>query len=141
MRALLPRFALVVLLGWAARDPARAAAPRALRVVALNTVLVEIAREVGGDQAAVNGLVRPGVDPHAFEPSAADLRVLVDRIRAGGSASARASARCSKPRKACRRPGRAPSASSAAPSGPICWRRSRRSRTPPPRIASAPSAR
>jgi zinc/manganese transport system substrate-binding protein len=78
MRALLPRFALVVLLGWAARDPARAAAPRALRVVALNTVLVEIAREVGGDQAAVNGLVRPGVDPHAFEPSAADLRVLVD---------------------------------------------------------------
>jgi zinc/manganese transport system substrate-binding protein len=74
MRTLLPRFALVVFLGL----PALAAAERPLRVVALNTVLAEIVREVSGDKAEINGLVHPGVDPHTFEPSAADLRAMVD---------------------------------------------------------------
>jgi zinc/manganese transport system substrate-binding protein len=55
-----------------------AAGEQPLRIVALNTVLTEIATEVGGDQALVNGLVRPGVDPHAFEPTAADLRALME---------------------------------------------------------------
>ncbi|MFI5357918.1 MAG: metal ABC transporter solute-binding protein, Zn/Mn family [Opitutales bacterium] len=77
MKALLPRLALVMLLGL----PSLAAAERPerqLRVVALNTVLAEIVREVGDDWVVVNGLVRPGVDPHTFEPSAADLRAMVD---------------------------------------------------------------
>ena len=50
-----------------------AAAPL-LPVVTLNTVLTEIAREVGGDDVRVTGLVQPGVDPHGFEPAPADIR-------------------------------------------------------------------
>jgi len=50
---------------------------RPLRVVSLHTVLTEIAREVGGQEAKVTGLLQPGIDPHAFEPSPADLRVIL----------------------------------------------------------------
>ena len=60
----------------AATNPARGAEPR-LRVVTLSTVLTEIAREVGGDEVAVTGLLQPGVDPHSFEPSPADMRAVV----------------------------------------------------------------
>jgi zinc/manganese transport system substrate-binding protein len=49
-----------------------------LRVVTLSTVLAEIAREVGGGEAAVVNLVQPGVDPHTFNPSPADIRTLID---------------------------------------------------------------
>ncbi len=64
----------------------RGADERPLRIVALNTVLTEIAHEVGGDQASVNGLVHPGVDPHAFEPTANDLRAIMqaDLVLASG---------------------------------------------------------
>jgi zinc/manganese transport system substrate-binding protein len=57
-----------------------------LHVATLNTVLTEIAREVGGDRVHVQGLVRPGVDPHAFDPSSAELRVIAtaDVIFASG---------------------------------------------------------
>jgi zinc/manganese transport system substrate-binding protein len=51
---------------------------RPLRVVTLSTVLAEVAREVGGGEAEVVSLVRPGVDPHTFNPSPADVRVLMD---------------------------------------------------------------
>jgi zinc/manganese transport system substrate-binding protein len=47
-------------------------------VVTLSTVLTEIAGEVGGAEVSVSGLVRPGVDPHMFNPSPADIRMLVD---------------------------------------------------------------
>src|SRR5580698_6818879 len=51
---------------------------RPLRVVTLSTVLTEISREVGGAQVEVTGLVRPGIDPHLFNPSPADMRSVVD---------------------------------------------------------------
>jgi len=51
---------------------------RPIRVASLSTVLTEVAREVGGPDAEVAGLVRPGVDPHMFNPSPADVRALVD---------------------------------------------------------------
>jgi zinc/manganese transport system substrate-binding protein len=57
---------------------ARDAQERPLRVVTLSTVLSEIAREVGGDHVSVVGLVRPGVDPHTFNPSPADIRAVAD---------------------------------------------------------------
>lgn len=47
-----------------------------LRVATLNSVLTEIAQQVGGEQVRVEGIIRPGIDPHAFEPSAADIRAL-----------------------------------------------------------------
>jgi zinc/manganese transport system substrate-binding protein len=52
--------------------------PRPIRVVTLSTVLTEIARQVGGDQVLVVGLVRAGVDPHSFSPSPADIRAIYD---------------------------------------------------------------
>lgn len=57
-----------------------------LRVATLNTVLTEIAQQVGGDAVHVDGIIRPGIDPHAFEPSAADMRILseADLILASG---------------------------------------------------------
>jgi zinc/manganese transport system substrate-binding protein len=55
-----------------------AAAQPPLRVTTLSTVLTEVAREVGGDQVAVFGLIRPGVDPHSFEPSPGDVGRLTE---------------------------------------------------------------
>lgn len=49
-----------------------------VRVATLNPVLTEIAREVGGDAVRVDSLVGPGVDPHTFNPSPADVRILTD---------------------------------------------------------------
>lgn len=47
-----------------------------LRVVTLHSVLTEVAGEIGGDSVEVKALVRPGVDPHVYEPTPADIRVL-----------------------------------------------------------------
>jgi zinc/manganese transport system substrate-binding protein len=54
------------------------AADAPVRVVTLSTVLTEVARQVGGSQASVEGLVLPGVDPHTFNPSPRDIRAIVD---------------------------------------------------------------
>jgi len=53
---------------------ANAATDAPLRIVTLHTVLTELAREVGGDAVTVVPLLRPGVDPHVFEPAPADIR-------------------------------------------------------------------
>lgn len=77
MKPLFICLGMVLWLGLAAAaNPARGEEPR-LRVVTLSTVLTEIAREVGGDEVAVTGLLQPGVDPHSFEPSPADMRAVV----------------------------------------------------------------
>ncbi len=72
-------------LSWAAAGlllgllPTRgAAADRPLRVVTLSPILTEMAREVGGAEVAVTGLLPPGVDPHTFEPAPGDMLVLTD---------------------------------------------------------------
>jgi len=74
------RFYLTIILGFAlcVRLSAAPATESPLHVVTLHTVLTEIAREVGGSRAEVAGLVQPGIDPHAFDPSASDMRKLVD---------------------------------------------------------------
>lgn len=51
---------------------ANAAAP--VKVASFSTILTEIATQVGGDKVEVAGLVKPGVDPHEYEPSPADLK-------------------------------------------------------------------
>jgi zinc/manganese transport system substrate-binding protein len=47
-------------------------------VVTLSPVLTEIAETVGGSDVAVTGLLPPGVDPHTFEPTPAEMRSLAD---------------------------------------------------------------
>lgn len=47
-----------------------------LRVSSFSTVLTEVAQEVGGDLVVVTGHVKPGTDPHDFEPRASDLKAV-----------------------------------------------------------------
>jgi zinc/manganese transport system substrate-binding protein len=67
-----------LVLGLAACAAAAHGEPGPLRVVTLGTVLAEIARGVGGAGAGVVNLVEPGVDPHTYNPSPADMRTLID---------------------------------------------------------------
>ncbi len=52
------------------------AAAEKLRVSSFSTILTEIATEVGGDRVDVTAHVKPGVDPHEFQPTPADMRVV-----------------------------------------------------------------
>lgn len=47
--------------------------PRKLRVVATTSIHADLTRQVAGDAAEVISLLPAGVDPHDFEPSAADV--------------------------------------------------------------------
>ena len=49
-----------------------------IRVSTFSTILTEIAQQVGGDHVAVTGHVKPGVDPHEFEPKPADMKIVGD---------------------------------------------------------------
>jgi zinc/manganese transport system substrate-binding protein len=47
-----------------------------IRVSSFSTILTEVAQQVGGDRVAVTGHVKPGVDPHDFDPKPSDLRTV-----------------------------------------------------------------
>ncbi len=47
-----------------------------IRVSSFSTILTEVAQQVGGDRVEVTGHVKPGVDPHDFEPKPSDLRIV-----------------------------------------------------------------
>jgi ABC-type Zn uptake system ZnuABC Zn-binding protein ZnuA len=49
-----------------------------LRVSSFSTILTEIAEQVGGDQVVVTAHVKPGVDPHEFEPKPGDMKKVAD---------------------------------------------------------------
>jgi zinc/manganese transport system substrate-binding protein len=53
-----------------------ALAAEKIRVSSFSTVLTEIAQQVGGDQVVVTAHVKPGVDPHEFEPKPSDLKTV-----------------------------------------------------------------
>jgi len=44
-----------------------------VRVASFSTITTEIANQVGGDRVKVVGLVKPGIDPHTYEPTPGDL--------------------------------------------------------------------
>jgi ABC-type Zn uptake system ZnuABC Zn-binding protein ZnuA len=52
--------------------PLRAADP--VHVASFSTITTEIAKAVGGDRTEVAGLLKPGVDPHIYEPTPGDLK-------------------------------------------------------------------
>ena len=52
------------------------AAAEPIRVSSFSTILTEIAEQVGGPRVAVTAHVKPGVDPHEFEPEPADLKIV-----------------------------------------------------------------
>jgi ABC-type Zn uptake system ZnuABC Zn-binding protein ZnuA len=49
-----------------------------LQVVATNTIVADVVRQVGGNRIQVTTLVGPGTDPHAFEPTPRDAAALAD---------------------------------------------------------------
>ena len=55
-----------------------ASAADPLKVASFSTVLTEIAQEVGGNHVSVAGLVKPGQDPHEYEPTPDDLKQVAD---------------------------------------------------------------
>ena len=44
-----------------------------LTVVATTTQVADLVREVGGDRVNVEGMLRPGGDPHDYEPRPSDV--------------------------------------------------------------------
>lgn len=55
-----------------------AQAAEALKIASFSTVLTEIAQQVGGNHVSVAGLVKPGQDPHEYQPTPADLEHAAD---------------------------------------------------------------
>jgi zinc/manganese transport system substrate-binding protein len=53
-----------------------AATARTLHVVASFSILADVVKQVGGEQVIVKSLVPPDGDPHEFEPSPDDARIL-----------------------------------------------------------------
>lgn len=49
-----------------------------VKVVSFSTILAEVAQQVGGSAVDVVELVKPGVDPHEYQPTPGDLRQLAD---------------------------------------------------------------
>ena len=66
----------VVLLMAALASGAMASAAEPIRVSSFSTILTEIAERVGGDRVAVTAHVKPGIDPHEFEPTPGDLKTV-----------------------------------------------------------------
>ena len=50
----------------------------AVRVVATTPVVADFVRNVGGDRVTVTQILKPGVDPHDYEPSPVDVKALAD---------------------------------------------------------------
>jgi ABC-type Zn uptake system ZnuABC Zn-binding protein ZnuA len=53
-----------------------AQAAEKVKVCTLSTILTELAQKVGGDRVEVIGLVKPGIDPHEYEPAPSDLQLV-----------------------------------------------------------------
>ncbi len=47
-----------------------------LKVASLSTITTEIAQSIGGDAVRVTPLIKPGIDPHDFQPSPQDVRAI-----------------------------------------------------------------
>ena len=45
-----------------------------IKVASLSTVLSDIARNVGGDRVEVSEIIKPGSDPHLYEPTPGDIK-------------------------------------------------------------------
>jgi len=45
-----------------------------LKVASLSTITTDIAQNVGGDLVQIDAIVKPGIDPHEFQPTPGDLK-------------------------------------------------------------------
>jgi len=67
------RRSFLAALAFAAALPLAAWAEAPLKVVATTGMIADAARQVGGDQVEVKGLMGPGVDPHAYRQTRSDI--------------------------------------------------------------------
>ena len=67
------RRSFLAVIAFAAAMPLAAWAEAPLKVVATTGMIADAARQVGGDQAEVKGLMGPGVDPHAYRQTRSDI--------------------------------------------------------------------
>ncbi len=67
------RRSFIAALAFAAALPLAAWAEAPLKVVATTGMIADAARQVGGDQVDVKGLMGPGVDPHAYRQTRSDI--------------------------------------------------------------------
>jgi ABC-type Zn uptake system ZnuABC Zn-binding protein ZnuA len=58
--------------------PASVASPAPLKVLAVETFLADLTQNVAGDRLKVQALIPAGADPHAFEPTPADVVKIAD---------------------------------------------------------------
>jgi zinc/manganese transport system substrate-binding protein len=49
-----------------------------LTVASLSTVTTDLAKNIGGSHVKVEGIIKPGIDPHEFEPTPGDVRKVAD---------------------------------------------------------------
>ena len=49
-----------------------------LKVASLSTVTTDLAHQIGGTNVTVEVIIRPGIDPHEFEPTTGDVRNVAD---------------------------------------------------------------
>jgi ABC-type Zn uptake system ZnuABC Zn-binding protein ZnuA len=49
-----------------------------LKVASFSTITTDIAKNVGGDNITLFPIVKPGVDPHEFQPTPGDIREVVE---------------------------------------------------------------
>jgi zinc/manganese transport system substrate-binding protein len=56
--------------------PAGSGSEAKLKVVATTPVVADFVRAVGGDRVEVTQILKPGVDPHDYEPSPADVQAI-----------------------------------------------------------------
>jgi ABC-type Zn uptake system ZnuABC Zn-binding protein ZnuA len=70
------KLSLLLLLTTLCTGSARAA--EKIRVSSFSTILTELVEKVGGDRVEVTAHVKPGIDPHEFEPKPADLKTVGD---------------------------------------------------------------
>jgi len=54
------------------------AARAELKVASLSTVTTDLANQIGGNHVIVEGIIKPGIDPHEFEPTPGDVKKVAD---------------------------------------------------------------
>ncbi len=67
------RRSFLAVMAFAAALPLAAWAEASLKVVATTGMIADAARQIGGDQVEVKGLMGPGVDPHAYRQTRSDI--------------------------------------------------------------------
>ncbi|MFY9487577.1 MAG: zinc ABC transporter substrate-binding protein [Solirubrobacterales bacterium] len=77
----------LLIAGCGTDDSAPSPASGELRVVATSTQVADIVRQVGGGAVDVSSLLKPGSDPHSYDPAPSDVANLADArviFRSGG---------------------------------------------------------